>query len=466
MEFIKKYNQELTLGLFCVGIVLYGLGLSGFGKSFNTQTLFHIVAFLVLVFGYKKIHWRDILQIRSIALCLFIVLLCGLLTLFDTRMGLTFSQKLKTINTHTINTILFFFIAYFYALYAEIKYIRFLLCIFALMCAICVIASVCVWLGSGFETHNVPLYFDYLVMLNVWLLGAVAVCLVGLVYPKRAVRILSFVGLCLCVLAIISNGERSFLLALIGMCMAGLFVLRYQYKRYIVGSFLLAFVPLCYGVYLYTATLSDRYNFAHLADNIIAVWNTNPIEMGQYDVGCFGKYLVCSQESLERGKNDISIEHSSLARIAMYKSALHLIMQEPLKPRIIGSWNVGTYLYAYYAKDNPYRVYIDTFTHNGRDGVYGYSHIHSTPVSLGVEYGLLGLLAIAAFIGLIGIKGLRASKYSLLGSVVALFVVGMCIQTQFDVMYGINLRPLMLFFGLFMGYVVARKCGENPTNNQ
>ena len=333
------------------------------------------------------------------------------------------------------------------------------------MCAICVIASVCVWLGSGFETHNVPLYFDYLVMLNVWLLGAVAVCLVGLVYPKRAVRILSFVGLCLCVLAVISNGERSFLLALIGMCIAGLFVLRYQYKRYIVGSFLLAFVPLCYGVYLYTATLSDRYNFAHLADNIIAVWNTNPIEMGQYDVGCFGKYLVCSQESLERGKNDISIEHSSLARIAMYKSALHLIMQEPLKPRIIGSWNVGTYLYAYYAKDNPYRVYIDTFTHNGRDGVYGYSHIHSTPVSLGVEYGLLGLLAIAAFIGLIGIKGLRASKYSLLGSVVALFVVGMCIQTQFDVMYGINLRPLMLFFGLFMGYVVVRKRGENPAND-
>nr|WP_317404473.1 O-antigen ligase family protein [uncultured Helicobacter sp.] len=465
MKFIKKYNQELTLGLFCVGIILYGLGLSGVGKSFNTQTLFHIVAFFVLMFGYKKIYWRDILQIRYIALSLLIILLCGLLTLFDTRMGLTFAQKLKTINTHTINTILFFFIAYFYALYAEVKHTRFLFYIFTLMCAICVIASVYLWVDNSFETHNVPLYFDYLVMLNVWLLGAVAVCLAGLVYRKIAVKLLSFVGLCLCVFAIISNGERSFLLALIGMCIAGLFVLRYQYKRYIVGSFLLTFVPLCYGVYLYTATLSDRYNFAHIADNIIAVWNTNPIEMGQYDTSCFGGYMVCSKESLQNGKNDISIEHSSLARIAMYKSALYLIVQEPFKPHVIGSWNIGTYLHTYYAKDDPYRVYLDVSMHNGGDGLYGYPHIHSTPISLSIEYGLLGFLAIAVFVGLIGIKGLQDSKYPLLGSVVVLFVIGMCIQTQFDVMYSVNLRPLMLFFGLFMGYIVVRKCVENPSND-
>lgn len=466
MGFVKKYNQDITLGLFCVGIVLYGLGLSGVGKSFNTQTLFHIVAFFVLLFGYKKIYWRDILQIRYIALSLLIVLLCGLLTLFDTRMGLTFSQKLKTINTHTINTILFFFIAYFYGLYAKVKYARFLFYIFALMCAICVVASVYLWILNDFVTHKVPLYFDYIVMPNVWLLGAIAICLVGFMHTRISVKILSFMGLCLCVFAIISNGERSFLLAFIGMSVASLFVLYYKYKHYVVGGFFIVLVPLCCSVYSYTATLSDRYNFAHLVDNAVLVWNTKPIEMGQYDVGCFNGHLMCSQESLKLGRNDVSIEHSSLARIAMYKSAIHLILQEPFKPRVIGSWNIGGYLHTYYAKDNPYRVYLDVSMHSGDNGLYGYPHIHSTPLSLSVEYGMFGFLAIIVFVGLILVQGLRAQKQlPLLGSVVVLFIIGMCIQTQFDVMYSINLRPLMLFFGLFMGYMVMRTRGENPTHN-
>ena len=51
---------------------------------------------------------------------------------------------------------------------------------------------------------------------------------------------------------------------------------------------------------------------------------------------------------------------------------------------------------------------------------------------------------------------MASKQYRFLGSVVVLLIIGMCIQTQFDVMYSVNLRVLMLFFGLFIGYMLAR----------
>ncbi|MCI7710692.1 MAG: O-antigen ligase family protein [Helicobacter sp.] len=456
MRFLEKYYQKVVVGLFCVGIILYGLGLSK--TLIPTQTLFDIIGVLTLFYVYRRFSLYDITQIRYIVLCLAIVLVCALLTIFDTRLGFSISEKLKTINTHTISPILFFLIAYLYALYASERSIRFLFFVFAFAALACVGSTLYLWFESGFQAQLItPWYFDYVVMPNVWLLGASAVCIVGCVYAKSYVRFLSILGLCLCGMAIVANGERSFLLAFLGMCVCSVFVLRYRYKIYITSSLLVALVPLCYGVYLYTASLSDRYNFAHLLDNILVVWDTKPIEMGQFDVGCFAQHAMCSKESLAKGKNNISIEHSSLARIAMYKSALHLIMHEPFRPHIIGSWNIGPYLYAFYDAHDPYRVYLDTsVTRLGID-LYGYPHIHSTPISLSIEYGVCGFLAIAIFVFLIAFRGFMASKqYRFLGSVVVLLIIGMCIQTQFDVMYSVNLRVLMLFFGLFIGYMLAR----------
>lgn len=49
MRFLEKYYQKVVVGLFCVGIILYGLGLSK--TLIPTQTLFDIrcsYAFLCL----------------------------------------------------------------------------------------------------------------------------------------------------------------------------------------------------------------------------------------------------------------------------------------------------------------------------------------------------------------------------------------------------------------------------------
>lgn len=124
MRFLEKYYQKVVVGLFCVGIILYGLGLSK--TLIPTQTLFDIIGILTLFYVHRRFSLYDITQIRYIVLCLAIVLVCALLTIFDTRLGFSISEKLKTINTHTISPILFFLIAYLYALYASERSIRFL----------------------------------------------------------------------------------------------------------------------------------------------------------------------------------------------------------------------------------------------------------------------------------------------------------------------------------------------------
>lgn len=106
MRFLEKYYQKVVVGLFCVGIILYGLGLSK--TLIPTQTLFDIIGVLTLFYVYRRFSLYDITQIRYIVLCLAIVLVCALLTIFDTRLGFSISEKLKTINTHTISPILFF----------------------------------------------------------------------------------------------------------------------------------------------------------------------------------------------------------------------------------------------------------------------------------------------------------------------------------------------------------------------
>lgn len=47
-----------------------------------------------------------------------------------------------------------------------------------------------------------------------------------------------------------------------------------------------------------------------MLNSFLIVWNTPPVEMGQYDKSCFNKnqkWLICAPESLHKGKSELSV---------------------------------------------------------------------------------------------------------------------------------------------------------------
>ncbi|BDB63683.1 hypothetical protein T36_0122 [Helicobacter cinaedi] len=475
MNIIKTYNQEITLSLFCVGIIFYGIG-GSISKIFNAQTFFHIGGFIFLLCNYKKISWADLKHIKLPLICFAIVLFLGFCTLFDIITPNTLSQMFKKINSHILGLFVLFFILFFYVLHTSQKKVNILLLCFALMCGVDVVATIYVWVSNDFQSHIEPLFFFHIIALNVWLLGASAICVAGVATMQSIkIKILCAIGLFLCFMAILGNGERSFLLGFIAVLLSPFFIWTYKYKKYVLFILLLIGIPSIYGIYTYSATLSDRYNFKHMIDNVSTIWQSPPIEMGQYDAYCFDdtqEWLECSSQSLALGKNEITLEHSALTRLAMYKSALHIIANEPFKPHIAGATSVGEYLKAYYDKDNPYRIYINSSVYGKADNIYGFGHIHSTSFSLMMEYGILGFLAVIVFQFYIWQQALTISnkdnapaQLRFVSKCVSIFLIGLWVQVQFDVMHPVMLKTFFLFFGLYLA-LVHRYINENPTNNR
>lgn len=476
LKHIKTYNQEITFILFCIGIVFYGIG-GSIGKILSAQTFFHIGGLIFFIYNYKKISWSDLSNIKLPLICFAIVLLLGFFTLFDIIPPFTPSMLLKRINTHLLGWIALFFIMFFYIIHTSRKRAYILLLLFALMCGFDVIATICVWVFNHFKTHQTPLFFFHIIALNLWLLGASAICVTGIAMAQKVrFKLLFLIGLAFCFMAILGNGERSFLLGFIAVLLSPFFIWRYPYKIYIVFAILLAAIPLVYGIYTYSKTLSERYNFGHMADYISTIWQSPPIEMGQYDTNCFDakqKWLECSSQSLALGKNNITLEHSALTRLAMYKSGLHLVASEPFKPHIAGATSVGEYLKAYYDIDNPYRIYINNSVYDKKDHIYGFGHIHSTPLSFSIEYGIFGLLAIVIFQLYVFYIALKTSNNTnththlrFVSKCITIFLVGLWVQVQFDVMHPSMNKTFFLFISLYFALIHRDICDENSPHNQ
>ena len=475
VNFIILYNQEITFVLFCVGIIFYGLG-GSIGKIFNAQTFFHIGGLIFFICNYKKLSLSDLKNIKIPLICFSLVLLLGLCTLFDTVTPNTISQMFKKINSHILGWIILFFIMFFYAIHTSKDKVNILLLLFGLMCAVDVAATIYVWVSNNFQTHMTPLFFFHIIALNVWLLGASAICVAGMATMQNVrIKLLFVLGLLLCFMAIIGNGERSFLLGFFALLLSPFFIWHYKYKIYIVFLILLISIPSIYGIYTYSKTLSDRYNFGHVIDNVSIIWQSTPLEMGQYDAYCFDdgqEWLQCSSQSLALGKNKITLEHSAITRLAMYKSALHLIVKEPFKPHIAGATSVGEYLRSYYDKDNPYRIYIDTSVYSKAENVYGFEHIHSTPLSIFLEYGVFGFLTIVFFNFYIFYIALKASyrethtQLSFVSKCVSIFLIGLWVQVQFDVMHPVMLKSFFLFFALYFALIHRSVCNEDFAHNK
>lgn len=467
MEFIKKYNQEITLGLFCVGMFFYALGLSGFGKSLKLQTFFHIGGLLFIVCNYhlfSKKLWR----ILSVPIfCFTIVCLLGLLTIFDDVWARQVSVVLKSVNQHIVSYFILFVLMFFFGIYGRIKYVFFFLGIFALLCILEVSSTLYLGVKNGFfnTAANTPFFFKAVFTYNIWLIAPVAMSLSGMfVFKKMFYKILSCLGLVLSFFAMLSNGERSFLVAFIGMLFVPFFAWRYRHKFKIVLLALCSGIVFVISFYQVSKSFSDRYNFSHMVDNFVVVWNTKPIEMGQYDKACFSQYIQCPPESLALGQNEITWEHSSLSRINMTKSTLLAVADSPFKPHIVGVFQIGEYLWRYYSVTNyENRSYI-----NFDNGFNGYNSPHNFAVSLLFSYGVVGFVCIIIFQFFLFYSGYRCVRDRkdwqrlFWGLSLIVFVCGICIQSFFDVLYGNILQCIFIWCGVIAGLGWR---DENPSND-
>ena len=278
MGFIKKYNQEITLGLFCVGIVLYGLGLSGFGKSFSTQTFFHIGGLLFVIYNYRlfsKSVWR-ILAI-PIVIGVFLTIL-SFFYLFDEIQKVTFFAVIKDIQSSVVRYGLLFLSTFFFVLYASKRLVLFLCFFIYFICMIDIVGIVYMWIV--FE-ENVIFFFGAIFVYNIWLILPIAMNIAGIWWAKGRVKFVFFLGLTLSAYAMVIVAERSIMLATLIMLLAPFFVWHYKYKSQILLAVLFGGILLMVGFYHISKDLSGRYNFAHMIDNFTTIWNAKPIEMGQ-----------------------------------------------------------------------------------------------------------------------------------------------------------------------------------------
>ena len=463
IQHIKLYNQQISLALFCVAMTFYALGLGSLGKAFSLQTFIHIGGVLFILCNYQSFTKRSLKILLVPLICLVVVYILGLCTFFDDVLEQKFSSVLKSANTNILNYFILFILIFLYCLYARAKYVRLFLGFFAILCVLEVCATLFLGFSNGFFKHskNVPFYFKAIFTYNIWLLAPMAMCLAGIfAFKKIGLKIAFILGAILTLTAMLANGERSFLVAFGAMLFVPFIVWHYKHKAKILcvvgGVAIIGIV----GFYHLSKDLPPRYNFAYMLDNFITIWNTPPIEMGQFDTLCFkeSKWLKCSDESLERGKSEISIEHSALSRINMTKSTLLAFLDNPLKPRIIWAFHIGKYLWHYYNIQNhqnrSYIAYYQEDSPNYQSN--GYNHPHNFAVSLLFGYGIVGFAFIVIFQIFLLYSGVRASKRGsesmrFFGLVMCIFVCGVCVQSVFDAFYGNILQMMFIFLGALLG---------------
>ncbi|CAM3420493.1 O-antigen ligase family protein [Helicobacter labetoulli] len=472
MGFIKKYNQEITLGLFCVGMLCYALGLSSFGKSLKTQTFFHIGGLLFIIYNYRLFS-RALWKILSVPICCFVIVcLLGILTIFDDVWVRQISVVLKSVNQHIVGYFVLFVSMFLFGMYGKAKNVFFFLAAFVLLCVLEVCSTICLGLKNGLlNTDNIPFFFQVVFTYNIWLIAPASMSLAGVfAFKKWTYKILSFIGLILSLFAMLANGERSFLVAFVGMLFIPFFVWQYKHKLKVLLFVLCIGITFVIGFYHASKSFSDRYNFAHMIDNFVVVWNTNPIEMGQYDKLCFSKHIECSHESLILGQNEITWEHSSLSRINMTKSTLLAVADSPFKPHIVGVFQIGEYLWRYYSlKNHQNRSYINFENNSNNMNMNGYNHPHNFAVSLLFSYGVIGFVCIVIFQFFLlysGYRCMQKQEYrwkSFWGLSLIIFVCGICIQSLFDALYPQILQCIFIWCGVVVGLGWR---DENLTNNQ
>ncbi|RDU63119.1 O-antigen ligase family protein [Helicobacter sp. MIT 14-3879] len=467
LDFIKTNNEKIALILFCIGLFILSIGLSAIESDafiLRVQTLFHIGGVLFILCNYKKFCKDDFKILFIPTLCCIVLVILGMLTYFDTIMPpKSFGSLFKSINQHIIGYFAFFILCYFFARYAKREIIIILLTFFGIVCFMNVFAMIYLAIKYGFYHntfhYNIPFFFPGISVYNIWIIAPLSISIAGIwAFKNIKIKFLFIITLILSILAMLSNGERSFFIAFIVIIFTPFFMWQYKHKIKILGILFIFLVLLFCLIYHISKDLPPRYDIAHMIDNISTVWDTAPIEMGKYDEFCFNGKLNCSKESIQNGISNITWEHSSLSRIAMNKSTLLAFLDEPFKPHITNIFAISPYLYNYFNLNNSNnKVYF-----NAKGDIYkdiiddynGYNHPHNHILSLLFMYGAIGFIFIVLSTVYMIYSGYRAIKLfnnRFLALIFCLMIIGIFICSLFDMLRSIMLEPLSIIFGILLG---------------
>ena len=457
MNFLKKYNEEITSILLLFGLFLYALGLHDKKGTPSPQIFFYLGGIIFFIYNRKYFSLREDFKNLLIPLiCMLILILLGITTIFDTIMPIKTLNLLKDIRSHIFNYFILLFIFYFFIRYIRSKFLFYFFIFFGFLLLLNTSAMIFLGLKNGLYHvsfhQNIPFFFKAIFTYNIWIIIPIALTLSGLVIFKK-LRILFFILFACSIFALFANGERSFFVAFLVMVLAVFIFCKYKYKiQILLVLFLLSF-PASYAIYDYSKNLPQRYNISNMIDNFLVVVSTPVIEMGKYDEFCFNGVLECDYESIKEGKSLITWEHSSLSRIAMGKSTLAAFLDRPFNATTMNTFGIGEYLYKYYEKnDSKNKAYASV-----KPNLNLYIHPHNFIFSLLFSYGIFGFSAIAFLFINIMQKAyylhLKHNSIYIRFIALSLFLcfIGILFQSLFDAIYPVILRIIFVLFGIVFG---------------
>ena len=457
MNFLKKYNEEITLILLLFGLFLYALGLHALKGLPTPQTFFYLGGIIFFIYNRKYFSLKEDFKNLLIPLiCMLILILLGITTIFDTTMPPKIINLLKDIRSHIFNYFILLFIFYFFIKYIRSKFLFYFFIFFGFLFLLNTSAMMFLGFKNGLYHisfhQNIPFFFKAIFTYNIWIITPITAALSGLVIFKK-LRILFFILFACSIFALFANGERSFFVALLVMVLAVFIFCKYKYKiQILLVLFLLSF-PLSYAIYNYSKNLPQRYNVSNMIDNFLVVALTPVVEMGKYDEFCFNGTLNCDYESIKEGKSPITWEHSSLARIAMSKSTFLAFLDNPFRATTMNTFGIGEYLYKYYEENDSKNKGYASLEPN----MNLYIHPHNFVFSLLFSYGIFGFSAIAFLF--INIMQKAYYLYLKHGNIYIRFIslslflcfIGILFQSLFDAIYPVILRMLFVLFGIIFG---------------
>ncbi|SQB97502.1 glycosyltransferase [Helicobacter fennelliae] len=270
-------------------------------------------------------------------------------------------------------------------------------------------------------------------------------------------------GIILCIISILgicaNNSRGTFIAALVAL-IAPFFILHFRHRIKLLASLIVLLCVFGGGIYHLSAKWDDRYNFKKMVDNFSLVWSYAPAEMGRFDKLCFGTFVTCSNYSGKKPDPNLSWESSSLNRIAMNKSTLLAIAQNPFRPNGFGFLEYYKNIQAVFPRDSlnhPYVLSIPPLLPEG------YWHPHNQILSLLFELGIIGFVAIGLFciyllIPLTNLSHKSAYKRpqdlkSLLYFGLSIFLITLSVAMLTDcLVWRWNNLYLFLLFGILLAY--------------
>lgn len=456
-NWIVEKSDLIACVLFIVSIIFYAIGDPQVLGHFKAQGYLQIGAAIFIICNFKKFSIEDVKFLSFPFFCFLIVAFLGLLTYFDEILPSSFSTVLKSINTHIIFYFIVFVLCYLYAKYS--RYAKFVIYAFILACVVNVLTTAIIGIYTGAK-HTKVFYFFHVFTYNIWLLAPMAFSLAGLwIFKSKKLKLFFVLCVAITLVAMLKNGERSFLVAVFPMVFVPFIICKYRFKKVTLLALPIVIILSFFGIYEGTKNLPLRHNFAFMIDNFYEVMSLPPSQMGQHDAICFPKpeakkKYKCANESLELGKSEVIWEHSSLARMAMSKSTFLAFLDEPFTPHLMFIFDIGKYLYQYYQIYNPQnRVYVSI-----NENMNGYNSPHNFAVSLLFCYGIIGFLAIIFFLAFIFKNSYSSIAKTqnftrFLSLSLCIFIIGICTQSVFDAIYPIILQSIFIMFGLIIGFI-------------